>query len=106
MAARHAGFAAVGCLSEDLVNSVVEAAFRNAGGPMRFSLPSPLVAGGATVVLSGQFTILPPIVTFRRRPDNLVAVRARFVSDLRLSGATRDPVMFGISDGVHTTHRA
>jgi hypothetical protein len=73
---------------------------------MRFSLPSPLVAGGATVVLSGQFTILPPIVTFRRRPDNLVAVRARFVSDLRLSGATRDPVMFGISDGVHTTHRA
>jgi hypothetical protein len=31
-------------------------------------------------------------VTFTRRPNNLVAVRCRFVAELRLAGATRDLV--------------
>lgn len=91
MAVRHAGFAAVSCIGEDLVNSVIEAAFQNQS-PLKFRLPSPLIIGGSTVVLSGDVNILPPVVTFSRRIDNLVAVRGRFVSELRLEGATQEPV--------------
>lgn len=99
MAARHSGFAAVSCIGEDLVNSLIEAAFQNHISPFTFRLPTPLIIGSKAVVLSGDFTILPPVVSFTRRADNLIAVRGRFVSDLRLEGATQNPVDVAIELG-------
>lgn len=105
MAARHAGFALVSTIGEELINSLIEAAFINHvdhAGPFRFQLPSPLMIGGRAkrrVTLTGDVTLLPPSVTLRRRPDNLVAVRGRFVSELRLEGATPDPVDVDIEIG-------
>ena len=99
MSAKHAGFAAVSCIGEDLVNSLIEAGFQNHVGPLTLRLPTPITIGSAQVVLSGVFAILPPVVTLTRRADNLVAVRGRFVADLRLEGATPDPVDVAIELG-------
>lgn len=99
MSARHAGFAAVSGIGEDLINSLIEAAFINHVTPFTFQLPTPIIVGRALVRLTGDVTMLPPHVTLKRRPDNLVAVRARFVSDLHLEGATGDPVDVAIELG-------
>jgi len=97
MTVRHAGFAAVACIGESLVNNVIEAAFQNEAAPISFTLPTPIQVGGSrwslgtTVSISGNVRVLPPVVTLLKRPDNLVGVRVRFVSELRLEGATAQP---------------
>lgn len=92
MSARHAGFAAVVCMGEDLINSVIEAAFQNLAAPITFNLPSPIAIGSKTVSLSGVFTVLPPSVKLTQRPDNLIGVSGRFISELNLQGASAEPV--------------
>jgi hypothetical protein len=91
MAQRHSGFAFVSGTTEGFVNSLIEAAFNNMR-PIAFRLPSPIDAGAGPVSISGDVVVMPPHATFRRRPDNLVAVDCRFSAELRLEGLTPNPV--------------
>jgi hypothetical protein len=91
MAARHANFALVACVTEDLANSLLEQAFSRIP-PLSFRWPSPVSVGSRQVVLGGEFSILPPSVSITRRADNLVEVSWRVISDLRLEGLTTEPV--------------
>lgn len=92
MSARHAGFAVVLGVGEALINDLIEAAFQHLVTPLTFHLPTPIMVGSTAVTFAGAFTILPPVATFVQRPDNLVGVRCRSVAELRLDGATEDPV--------------
>jgi hypothetical protein len=99
MAQGHAGFAIVGCFTQDLVNNLIEAAVTERLPPVTFSLPSLITVDGRQVTLAGDFAVLPPTVTLADRPDGLVAVRARFVADLRLAGLTPFPVDVAVELG-------
>ena len=93
MAQKHAGFAVVNSISEALINDLIEAAFANQIVPSTFQLPSPqFVPSGLPVTVSGPVTILPPQVSFVRRADNRATVTCRMLGELRLAGATPQPM--------------
>lgn len=89
MAARHAGFAMVTCVREGLVNNLIEAAFVNHPQQRDISIPTPLQVSGRTVVVAGDFRLLPPVVTLSGGRVGLL-VRARL--EARLSGGTTEPL--------------
>ena len=41
--------------------------------------------------ITGNITLMPPHLVFRKRPDNLITVQLRFVAELRLEGLTSTP---------------
>lgn len=89
MAARHAGFAVVACVGQDLINNLIEAAFLNYPQQTSVQVPSPLQVGGSTVTIAGLARLLPPVVTLTAGQVRLL-VRAEV--EARLEGGSNQPL--------------
>ena len=88
MAARHAGFALVACVGEDLINNLVEAAFLVHPQHRSVQLPVPLAAPAGAVTVDGDVTLLPPTVTLT---GGQVQLGVRVLVEARLSSPAAAP---------------
>ena len=82
--AATAGFACVGCVKQDLINSALRAATASFSS-FSFSLPSQVMVGGTQVSIGGVLVAIPPQVTLQTRGDDLVSVSIGFAGQLQMS---------------------
>lgn len=89
MASRHAGFAMVTCVTEGLINNLIEAAFVNYPQNRSFRLPNPLVVNGSTITIHGEGRLQPPVV---RLAGGQVEMLVRAEVEARMDGASANPL--------------
>jgi len=79
----------VTCVREGLINNLIEAAFVNHPQQRNISIPTPLQVSGRTVVIAGDFRLLPPVVTLS---GGRVGMLVRAQLEARVSGGTTEPL--------------
>ncbi len=79
----------VTCVGDGLINNLIEAAFVNHPQQRNISIPTPLQVSGRTVVIDGDFRLLPPVVSLSAGRVQML-VRAQL--EARLSGGTTEPL--------------
>jgi hypothetical protein len=82
---RHAGFAMVASLQQDLANTYLRVYFANNVSPQSITLPNLITIGGSAVSLSGEVALLPPEIVFAENPQNLIGVNLALAGSLSLS---------------------
>jgi hypothetical protein len=82
---RTAGFAAVTTVGQDLVNDILAAEAASVTMPS-FSLPNLIMVGADQIGLAGNLLLLPPTVSFKANPNNLIDITIGCSGTLRLTG--------------------
>jgi len=76
--AENAGFAFVGCISQDLANSGLRASVASMVPPYTFTLPSSVFVTPAAIGISGSLAVLAPQVQLETRADDQVTATFSF----------------------------
>jgi hypothetical protein len=89
--ARHAGFSAVGSITEDTVNKVIATYFQQVEGPYFFPMPTTVGVGSAAVTFAGILALDPPTVELHENSGDLVTAHFTFRTTLKaqLSGESQ-----------------
>jgi hypothetical protein len=93
--ARNAGFGLVGSFTEKLVNTVINTYHASLITPLQAALPPVVTSGGTKVTIAGSVTLLPPSVTLRTNPKDLIKVSIGFSGQIDLSGGPK-PGTYGL----------
>ncbi len=79
-----AGFAMVGCASENTINASLRGLHANFEPAYEFSLPNAVTVGSTSVSISGSAIMLAPQVTLQTRADDLISVNVAVAGELTL----------------------
>lgn len=94
--AENAGFAFVGCISQDLANVGLRASLASFLPPYSFSLPNSVFVSPTPISIAGSLAILAPQVKFATRADDQVTATFSFAGAITFTeenGQTQEAVV-------------